>query len=138
MRTHRLKITMNSIPAADWYERECVHQFFVDMTHWYCGLDDAGEDTPDTCVVYRGIMERNVIYVDFDAQSMFQDCAANNAQVALEHFKVGPTMFNGYEVLNVELSELESYDKVKSLQEEIDELKDKVFDLEQKLESYEN
>ena len=66
MRTHRLVIDCNCKEYADYMENEILHVDFCDLTHWYCGLDDAGEDTPDICVIYRGVYNPNRIYVEVD------------------------------------------------------------------------
>lgn len=116
MRTHRIKITCNSEEAAKFYEENNVHQYFVDFTHWYCGLDGAGEDTPDDCIIYRGIIEPNAIYVEFDARSLFGNKDIEfNAKIALSNFKEGKMNHYGFEVTDVEMKHLDHYDEILNL-----------------------
>ena len=62
MRTHRMKITCNCIECANYLKDEILAADFCDLTHWYCGLDNAGEDTPDDCIIYQGELYPNVLY----------------------------------------------------------------------------
>lgn len=68
MKTHRLVFKCNSVEFADYLENEILHVDFCDATHWYCGLDGAGEDTPDSCVIFRGIINPEVVYVEIDLE----------------------------------------------------------------------
>lgn len=68
MRTHRLVFDCSSSDFADYLENEVLKVDFCDLTHWYCGLDGEGEDTPDLCVIYRGALFNNRIYVELDLQ----------------------------------------------------------------------
>lgn len=118
MRTHRLKIECNCEDAAIFFESEILHVDFCDFTHWYCGLDNAGEDTPDDCVIYRGIMEPNVIYVDFNLPAM----GNGEPESYIEQYEALKSNFKSnhneekWEVLKVECFELDSYKKVKELE----------------------
>ena len=93
------------------------------MTHWYCGLDGAGEDTPDTCIIYRGIIEPNVLYIDFYVpEKMTSTCSIWTDRY--ERLKETiPVSHPSWNVLKVELSELDSYKKRKSLEAEIEKMK---------------
>lgn len=68
MKTHRLMFKCNSVEFADYLENEILQVDFCDATHWYCGLDGAGEDTPDSCVIFRGIIHPEVVYVEIDLE----------------------------------------------------------------------
>ena len=123
MRTHRLKVTCNSEECAKFIEEEIAHDDFCDMTHWYCGLDGDGEDTPDTCIIYRGIIEPNVLYIDFYVpEKMTSTCSIWTDRY--ERLKETiPVSHPGWNVLKVELSELDSYKKIKSLEAEIEKIR---------------
>lgn len=123
MRTHRLKLTCNTKAAAEFFEENLVHQFFVDFTHWYCGIDDAGEDTPDSCIIYRGILYPNVIYVDFDAKALSDKEAEVNAEGVRKFFNSGARSHGGiFRIERVELGHLDSYDKILELEKKVEEL----------------
>lgn len=66
MKTHRLVFKCNTIEFAKYLENDILHVEFCDLTHWYCGFDDAGEDTPDCCVIFRGIVHPETVYVEID------------------------------------------------------------------------
>lgn len=116
MRTHRIKITCNSEEGADWCEENSVQEFFNDFTHWYCGFDHVGDDTPDSCIIYRGVLNPNVIYIEFDAKNIFNGDIEDNATTVMNHFHAGKTDGDIYYVIDVEMKHLDSYDKICELE----------------------
>lgn len=70
MRTHKLTIKCKGEQESNSVE-ECLDDYFCDWTHWFCGLDGAGEDTPQYCLIYRGIIHPEIITVEFDSEKIF-------------------------------------------------------------------
>lgn len=71
MRTHRIIVECVNEDSANKVQ-EFLEDYFVDFTHWFCGLDGAGEDTPQHCIMYRGYIHPENITVEFDMKAIFQ------------------------------------------------------------------
>lgn len=123
MRTHKIIFTCNSVECANWYANEILHIDFCDFTHWYCGLDHAGEDTPEYCLIYQGIIHPEIITVEFDANAMFGksvDIGIENLKKQYHEFKLSKDKF---EIFDVKFEELDAYTKVKQLSDELSHIK---------------
>lgn len=105
MRTQRLIVECNCPQCADFVENEILHVDFCDLTHWYCGLDEAGDDTPDTCLIYRGIYHYNRIYVEFDEQKSGL-CAENVLKQYIDLKNDGFNLHKDWKVLDVYLEQI--------------------------------
>jgi len=70
MRTHRVKLTCTSEECAKFVVED-LNVTFCDFTHWFCGLDHAGEDTPDSCIIYCGYVHPEVVYIEFDSREIY-------------------------------------------------------------------
>ena len=123
MRTHRIKFVCSNVDCAKFVEDNLLHDQFCDLTHWYCGLDGAGADTPDCCLIYRGIYEPNVIYVEIDLKELIHE--DDDPQKALEHYQdwkketFWSENHKDWVVSEITIDELPCYAKLKKAQDEL-------------------
>ena len=89
MKTHRLIVECNDAKAADSFEAMLADEF-CDFTHWYCGLDGAGDDTPDLAVIFRGIIHPEKVFVEFDLTSIY---GKGNDDYIKKHFESYANLF---------------------------------------------
>ena len=123
MRTHRLKVTCNSKECAKWLKEEILEVDFCDFTHWYCGLDDAGEDTPDDCVIYLGTLHPNVVYVELNLQAASLDPETFKTYVHLGHYGSEERDWN---VEEIEVEELDHWTELQKAKAELKSIKDSI------------
>ena len=107
MRTHKLTIKCKGEQESDSVE-ESLEDYFCDFTHWYCGLDGAGEDTPIYCLIYRGIIHPEIITVEFDSErifgknndhealKMYMDNLVNYGKGRVLSYDIGPNEYLGF------------------------------------------
>lgn len=116
MRTHRLKITCNCAECADYLNSEILSVDFCDATHWYCGLDYAGEDMPDDCVIYQGTLYPNVVYVECNLDSIMSSVSEFKDRVHVGRLEKDGVNWN---IDRVEVEELDHYAKIRQLTSEL-------------------
>ena len=116
MRTHRMKITCNCIECANYLKDEILAAVFCDLTHWYCGLDNAGEDTPDDCIIYQGELYPNVLYVECNLNNTSLNVDLFKSFVHLGHYGSNDKQWN---VEKIEVDELDHWKEIQKLRDEL-------------------
>jgi len=122
MRTHRLKFVCSSAECAKHIEEESLAVDYCDLTHWFCGLDGAGEDTPDSCIIYRGIVEPNVVYVELALSEVQQDDNISKELAKFDCWKnedFFKKLGKDWKVTEISAEELPSYIELKKAKKEL-------------------
>lgn len=120
MRTHMMKITCNCNDCARFLKDEILGVDFCDLTHWYNGLTNEGEDTPDDCIIYQGELYPNVIYVECNLNAASLDVDSFKSFVHLGQYGTPDKQWN---VEQIEVEELDHWKKIQKLETELSTIK---------------
>lgn len=113
MRTHKLIFVCDTVEHAKYLEEEILHVDFCDLTHWYCGLDHAGEDTPDDCLIYRGIIHPEIVTVELNVKGLWDNTTDNNLESLKKSYSKDRMISLGLGITDVKIEECDWYEKCK-------------------------